>query len=108
MIVYADASALTKVYVNEFGTKETRNVVLTAKKVGTSLISRAEVASAFAKAARARVLSETQARFLHRAFKKEWVNLIRLKVTEILMSRAEIAVWEHGLRGYDSVHLAAA
>jgi predicted nucleic acid-binding protein len=108
MIVYADASALTKIYVNETGTKETRTVVLRAAQVGTALISRAEVASALAKGVRARVLEEAEARLLQREFKRDWVNLVRLKVTETLMSRAEIAVWEHGLRGYDSVHLASA
>lgn len=108
MIIYADASALTKIYVDEAGTEETRNVVLRAGKVGTALISRAEVASALAKGVRARILVEAEARLLQREFRKDWVNLIRLKVTEMLMSRAEIAVWEHGLRGYDSVHLASA
>jgi uncharacterized protein len=108
MIVYADASALTKVYVNETGTEETRTVVLHARKVGTAIISRAEVASALAKGVRARVLEEAEARLVQREFKKDWVNLVRLKVTEMLMSRAEVAIWEHGLRGYDSVHLASA
>lgn len=108
MIVYVDASALTKIYVNETGTEQTRTVVLRARQVGTALISRAEVASALAKGVRARVLEEAEARILQREFKKDWVNLVRLKVTELLMSRAEIAIWEHGLRGYDSVHLASA
>jgi len=29
-------------------------------------------------------------------------------LTEVLVSRAVTLAWEHGLRGYDAVHLAAA
>jgi predicted nucleic acid-binding protein len=31
-----------------------------------------------------------------------------MRVDEHLVSRAEALAWEHGLRGYDAVHLAAA
>ena len=38
----------------------------------------------------------------------EWDHLIRLQVTEALLRRAGALAWEHALRGYDAVHLAAA
>jgi predicted nucleic acid-binding protein len=42
------------------------------------------------------------------AFTADWNNLIRLQLTEVLVARAAALAWEHGLRGYDAVHLATA
>jgi uncharacterized protein len=41
-------------------------------------------------------------------FNADWENLARLQITEILVARAAAIAWEHGLRGYDAIHLAAA
>jgi len=41
-------------------------------------------------------------------FRADWENLIRLQMTEVLVSRAEALACDHGLRGYDAVHLASA
>ncbi len=108
MIVYLDSSALTKIYLSETGTDEILKLVRKADRLGTALITRAEIAAALSKGVRKGLLSEAEGKDRQREFKKDWPNLLRLRVTEILMSRAEIAAWEHGLRGYDSVHLASA
>jgi len=42
------------------------------------------------------------------AFTGDWEHLVRLQVGEPLVARAAGLAWEHGLRGYDTVHLAAA
>jgi len=41
-------------------------------------------------------------------FRSEWPDLVRVQVTEMVIARADTFAWEHGLRGYDAVHLAAA
>ena len=41
-------------------------------------------------------------------FRAQWPRLARLQLTEPLLARADALTWEHGLRGYDAVHLAAA
>jgi predicted nucleic acid-binding protein len=41
-------------------------------------------------------------------FRNEWADLVRIQITEFVMARADTFAWEHGLRGYDAVHLAAA
>ena len=46
MIVYLDASALVKRYVAERGSRETGDLSASADVVATSLVSRAEVATA--------------------------------------------------------------
>lgn len=108
MIAYADASALVKRYVMERGSAETIELTTTAEVVATSLVSRAEVAAALAKARRSGLLSEGDARKAQRTFTGEWPDFARIPVTEGLVARAETMAWDHALRGYDAVQLASA
>ncbi|HET6513746.1 MAG TPA: type II toxin-antitoxin system VapC family toxin [Thermodesulfovibrionales bacterium] len=108
MIVYLDASAIVKRYVSEAGSTEVNALIAGASVVGTAAISRAEVSSALAKAVRMRLLSREEAASALQVFNSEWESLIRLQLTEVLISHAATLAWEHGLRGYDAVHLAAA
>ena len=41
-------------------------------------------------------------------FRNEWLDLVRVQVTEMVVARADTLAWNHKLRGYDAVHLAAA
>jgi predicted nucleic acid-binding protein len=108
MILYLDASALVKNYVAEPGTEEVRAAIAASSAVGTQLISRVEVAAALAKAVRVGALTQDEAFACLARFQKDWPDLIRLCVSEALVSRAAQLAWDHGLRGYDAVHLAAA
>lgn len=108
MIVYLDASALVKRYVAEAGSDEVAALLERADVVGTVILSRAEVAAAFAKAQRMKVVPREGAEAALRAFGDEWPALVRIQMTEVLAARAADLAWEHGLRGYDAVHLAAA
>lgn len=108
MTVYLDASALVKRYVSEAGSGDVNNLLVKASVIGTAAISRVEVSSAVAKAVRIRLLSREEAASVLQVFNAEWESLIRLQLTEVLIARAATLAWEHGLRGYDSVHLAAA
>ena len=108
MILYLDASALVKRYVTERGSKEVIALVAAAEAVATSLVSRAEVGAAFARAVRLDVLDNESGRRAQRRFSREWPDLAKVPVTEALVSRAETLAWDHGLRGYDAVQLAAA
>ncbi|NLE99981.1 MAG: type II toxin-antitoxin system VapC family toxin [Anaerolineales bacterium] len=108
MILYLDASALVKRYVAELGSPEVGHVISSADVVGTATISRPEVAAALARAARTGALTEEEASACLQVFRAEWPNLMRVQVTEMVVTRADALAWEHGLRGYDAVHLAAA
>ena len=108
MIAYLDASALVKRHVDERGSRETVEFTADAEVVATSVISRAEVAAALAKAVRAKLLKENGAREAQRAFAAQWLDIARIPVTEALVSRAETLAWDYSLRGYDAVHLASA
>ena len=108
MILYLDASALVKRYVAELGSPEVSDAISRANVVGTALISRAEVAAALAKAMRVGALTQEEASACLQVFRGEWPDLMRVQVTEMVVTRAATLAWEHGLRGYDAVHLAAA
>ena len=108
MIVYLDASALVKRYVAEAGSADVASLIVGAQAIGTSVLSRAEVAAAFAKAARVGLVTRESARAALKGFNADWQHLIRLQFGEPLASRAGTLAWEHGLRGHDAVHLATA
>lgn len=108
MIVYLDASALVKRYVAERGSRETGDLTASADVVATSLVSRAEVAAALAKAVRLGVIEPESGRKAQRAFAGQWPDIAKVPVTEALVSRAEALAWDFALRGYDAVQLASA
>ena len=108
MIVYVDASALVKRYVAEVGSADVNGLTAGATAVATALVTRAEVAAAFARAVRAGVLDDVAGRRAQRRFSREWLDLMRVPVTEALVARAEAVAWAHGLRAYDAVQLASA
>jgi predicted nucleic acid-binding protein len=108
VIAYLDASAFVKRYVVERGSRETRALTAASEITATSIVSRAEIAAAFAKAARAGLVKNDVARNAQRTFTGDWPDVVRVPVTESLVDRAEGLAWEHGLRGYDAVHLASA
>jgi predicted nucleic acid-binding protein len=108
MIVYLDASALVKEYTEEIGSTDVDQLLVQADILGTSLLSRAEVASALSKAVRTGSLSWELARTALQTFRANWPRLVRLGITEDRVIQADTLTWEYGLRGFDAVHLAVA
>jgi predicted nucleic acid-binding protein len=108
LILYFDTSALVKRYVAETGSADVEALIGEAEAVGTVVVSRVEVAAALAKAARIGALKREAAAKALRLFNDHWETLIRLELGEPLAARAARLAWEHGLRGYDAVQLAAA
>ena len=108
MTRYFDASALVKRYVAEPGSAAVESLIGGAQAVGTGVLSRAEVAAALAKAARAGLVTRESAAKALQAFNADWEHMIRLQVSEPLVARAASLAWAHGLCGYDAVHLATA
>lgn len=108
MNLYLDASALVKRYFAETGSEQVTVLIAKAESIGMAIISRAEVAATFAKLVRLRMLEHTTALALLQDFRNDWHDWMRIQLTESLVARADTLAWEHGLRGYDAVHLAAA
>ena len=108
MNLYLDSSALVKRYVAEARSRDVRRAVAEAAHNSTSLISRAEVSAALAKAVRMGALSPRAGRACHEAFLIDWPSIIRVEVNESIVTQAGSLAWQHGLRGYDAVQLASA
>jgi len=108
MIVYADTSALVKLFVREEGTDETKEMLERAQMLGTGLLTRAELVAALARGARRGYLAEAEAEEARRRLGEVWESWVRIGISEDVVSRAEEVAWEYGLRGYDAVHLASA
>ena len=106
--LYLDTSALLKRYVAEAGSDEVIAAMARADAVVTSLVTRTEVSAAIAKAVRRRVLDDDGGRLAHRRFLHEWPDFWRMPVTDALVARADTVAWDHGLRAYDAIQLAAA
>jgi predicted nucleic acid-binding protein len=108
MILYLDASALVKRYVAEHGSHEVGSAISSAEVTGTALLSRVEVEAALAKAVRLQALTQEEGLASLQVFRNDWPDLVRVQVTEMVVAQAGSLAWDHGLRGYDAVHLAAA
>jgi predicted nucleic acid-binding protein len=108
MIVYLDASALVKRYLQEPGSEAVAALITEAQLVGTTLISRAEVVAALGKAARVGLVTKAEALRAVKMFRTDWPALFRLRLDESTVAQADTLAWTHGLRGFDAVHLATA
>jgi predicted nucleic acid-binding protein len=108
LILYADSSALAKRYISESSSSEVETLLRQAEVVGTALVTRAEVSSALAKLVRTGSLRRQVAETILNVFRKHWLELTTIQLTEALVAEADSLAWEQGLRGYDAVHLASA
>jgi predicted nucleic acid-binding protein len=108
MIIYADTSALVKLFVTEESSQATRNMFLEAWIIGTGLLARAELGAALARGARRGLLAEAEAQQARNQIERVWPTWVHITADEHLISQAEALAWEYYLRGYDAVHLASA
>jgi len=108
MNLYLDTSALVKRYVEEHGSEDVLDWMDLANTIGTGLITRAEIAAAISRAMKMGHLTEQASNRALDRFRKDWTGFHRIPLNEELITRADFLACQHGLRGYDAVHLAAA
>jgi predicted nucleic acid-binding protein len=108
MNLYADTSALIKRYVRESGTEQVLAYFDRFPLIGTAALTQVEMASAMAKAVRMGWVAEDDILIAWQDFLSHWPAYIRLPLTAGLFERAASIAWRHGLRAYDSLHLASA
>lgn len=108
VIVYLDTSAFLKLYLQEDGSEATRHLIDDAVAVCTHLITHAEMCAALAQAVRTHRLTDAERAHQKARFEADWNALHILAVEEPLVRRAGKLAEGFELRGFDSIHLAAA
>lgn len=107
MILYLDTSALVKLFVKEAHSDRVRQAVSKARLIATHTIAYVEACAAFARLTHSRG-DEALFRALRQNLDTQWEAWEILSVTEALVRRAADLAGRYRLRGYDSLHLAAA
>ena len=108
MILYLDTSAFLKLYVAEPESPQIHQAVASAKVTCTHLLAYAEMRAGLTKAVREKRISAEELPYQVNAFEHDWAEMRIVEATEELIRRAGDLAERFGLRGYDSVHLAAA
>ena len=107
MTLYLDTSSLVKLYVEEVGSQDVRDLVAGAAVVTTSVVAYPEVRAALARLRRSGDLSPAKFAVVKRDFEAQWPAFLTLEVTAALGREAGEFAEQYGLRGFDSVHLAS-
>ena len=107
MTLYLDTSSLVKLYVTESGSEVVRQLVGDANVVATSVVAYAETRAALARLRREGVLTTSKLTSTKREFDEQWPTYLSLEVTDSLCRAAGDLAEKHGLRGFDSIHLAS-
>ncbi len=105
MILYCDTSSLVKLYIDETYSVDVRSWVRGADMIATSRVALPEMVSALTRRCNNRDLDRQLYELLLQSVRSDWQHILALDVDEQLA--ADLAQ-RHGLRGYDSVHLASA
>jgi len=105
--VYLDTSSLVKLYVDEAGSDDVRMDLTDATAVATSALAYPEARAAFAKRRREHAMTPSVYRSIVRDLDAAWPAYVVIEPTMELLRRAGDLAERHGLRGFDSVHLAS-
>lgn len=108
MILYLDTSAYVRLYVQEEGHEIVWQASQKAQQIAVHLIAYAEMRAALAKMLRMDRLTRRQVTSIKKVFESDWSKTLRIVPDERMMRRAGDLAEHYNLRGYDSVHLAAA
>ena len=107
MILYLDASALVKLYVDEDGASQARQGVGDAEVVSTCEIAYVELRAALARRCREGALKPADYRRALRDLHGDWPQFFLIAVGSPLVRDAGALAERYRLRAYDAVHLAS-
>jgi len=108
LILYLDTSALVKLYVREQGSAKVRRSVEEADAVATSVVAYPEARAAFARLQRERPASGKRHRERVNQLDRDWQQFAVVELTQAVARSAGTLAEQHGLRGFDAIHLASA
>jgi len=105
--LYLDTSSLVKLYVQEVGSEDVRNLVAQAAVVSTSIVAYPETRAALARLRRSGDLTAAKFAAAKRNFEEQWPALLTLEVTAAVGREAGDFAERYALRGFDALHLAS-
>jgi uncharacterized protein len=109
MIIYFDTSALVKRYLRELDSDKVIALFNEGDHIfGSVVITQVEMAATFQRAVRIEAAASKLATEVWMDFLDHWQSFTRLRIFAGTIERASENAWKYNLRGYDSLHLAAA
>jgi len=108
LILYLDTSAWLKLYVDERGTPEVIAAVQSAELVAISRIAYAEARAALARVLREKRTTRAEHRKRVAAVDADYLDILKVDVSEEIVRQAGELAESHALRGYDAIQLASA
>ncbi|MDP2792638.1 MAG: type II toxin-antitoxin system VapC family toxin [Sulfurisoma sp.] len=107
-MIYLDTSALVKLYVRESFTGEMLQLASSHERLASHQVLYVEFHATVARLGRESRVTEDQSRQIKRDFLTAWPTITQVGLTGSLLERAAELAEGFALRGYDSLHLAAA
>lgn len=107
MILYADTSALAKLYVNEPGSAETAAAAQAAASVAVCRLAWVEMMATLARRSREQPAAAAALAAARQRFMSDWQSLLIVEITQPVLTLAGDYAEAFALRAYDSVQLAA-
>jgi predicted nucleic acid-binding protein len=108
LILYLDTSAWLKLYVDERGTQEVIAAVQSAELVAISRIAYAEARAALARVLREKRTTHAEHRKRIAALDADYVEVLKVEVSEEVIRQAGELAESHALRGFDAIQIASA
>lgn len=108
MILYLDTSAFVRLYVREAGHELVWSQSQKAQRIASHSIAYAEMRATLAKILRMGRLTKAEVASIKRIFESDWHRTLQVVPADAMIRRAGDLAERYNLRGYDSVHLAAA
>lgn len=107
-ILYADTSALVKLYVDEQGSAPMLELVHGASEVASSVLCWPETLATFARRQREGLLSTDERQRLADRFVDDHAALVSVALDGRVLELVQRLVVDHPLRSADAIHLASA
>lgn len=107
MILYADTSALAKLYIDELGSAEVAAAAQAATAVAVCRLAWVEMMATLARRAREQPTAGAGLAAARQSFVRDWDELLIIEVTQPVLILAGDYAEAFALRAYDSVQLAA-
>jgi predicted nucleic acid-binding protein len=107
-VLYADTSALAKVYVEEAGTRRMRERAVVSEAVASSVLAWPEALAMLARRRREGLLTAAEHDALRARFHADWLAIVAVDLDGRVLELVDQLVRDHPLRSADAVHLASA